>query len=413
MKKIISSICLTLAILIPLSVSAQDDQPLVADINYDMTVQESITDHAFFDWWRLEVALGDTLMITMNAADGLQPLLGLLDENSELMTRSDLEQVAEVDGMAFIQYTAVTAGQYTIIASRDGRDQGTTTGAYLLTVNNRNNEQSSRPNPFLETEFRCSEWLLTNALTFQFSEDYIRPETIAPGEVTEYYRVSVYGLDGFEPVMRILANVLLDRPLDCTDSSQASEGNQLDLPFLDEPYIVTDKNTDNVTIVTITNSGDGDPLGNITISIGAKEGTSGRFIVVLEGLELHERDDDDEILLRRGAFAGDSPLDIYMIGESDNRLDSFLEIQDEEAEADSSLMCDDIGRDDCADFPELAQSTIMISEDEKLYTADKFDSQLRFDSPDNTPIKVKFHSREYNTDGKYVVVFVGELPARD
>ena len=393
--------------------NAQVDEPLVSDIRYDMTVQETLTDHAFFDWWQIDVEVGDVMVISMDAGGGLQPLLGLLDENSELITRSDLESVTEVDGVAFIQHTTTTAGKYTVIASRDGRDQGTTTGGYLLTVTNRNNvTQSSRPNPFLETEFRCSEWLLTNALTFQFSEDTIQSETdTRAGQITESYRISVYGLDGFEPMIRILADVLQDRPLDCTDSPRGTENTQFDLPFLETPYTVTEDEASNSAMVTITNSAE-EPLGDIAVSIGAKDGTSGRFIVILEGLELHARNDTDDFLIRRGAFAGNTALDVYMIGYPDNRLDSLLETDDEAA--DNYQLCDDMGRDDCADFPALSQSTITISDNAYIYAPDRFDSELRFDSPDNnTPIVVTFRSREFNTAGKYLVMMVGELPPSD
>ena len=411
MKQLFYSIFFIAIALTSISVYAQDDQPLVADINYGMSVEDTISERAFFDWWKLDVEVGDEIVVSMQADGGLQPLLGLLDEGGNLLTRSDLETVAEVNGVAFLEYTALTAGQYTIIASRDGRDQGTTTGPYLLTVTNRNDEQPSRPNPFLETEFRCNEWLLTNALTFRFTEDFLPPDNIQSGQITESYRISVYGLDGFEPVIRILSDVLQDRPLDCTDSAQATVGTQLDLPVLDTPYTVTSDDTDNVAMVTLNNYSDSDALGDIFVSIGAKENTSGRFIVVLEGMKLHERTDSDEFFVRRGAFASDSTLDIYMIGYPDTRLDSLLETLDQET--DVYQVCDDIGRDDCADLSSIASSTIVIGEGEATYTADRFDAGLRIDSPDNTRIVVTFRSRELNTAGEYLVVFVGELPPRE
>lgn len=412
MQHKIYSLFLIIMIIVPTTIvaTAQTEEPLVAAINYGMTVQETITDHAFFDWWQLDVAVGDVIVVSMEAAEGLQPLLGLLDSGGNLVTRSDLETVAEVDGIAFMQHTAVVEGQYTIIASRDGRDVGTTTGAYLLTVTNRNDVATSRTNPFLETEFRCGEWLITNALTFEFTEDVEIPDDVAPGQVTEYYRISAYGLDGFEPVIRIQSTLIKDRPLDCTDSAQATEGSELSLPFLDEPYTVTADNADNVAMVTITNSGDGDPLGDITVTIGAKEGSSGRYVVVLEGMELHNRQDDDEFLVRRGAFASDSILDVYMIGKTNNRLDSYLESYNEESNI--TQICDDIGRDDCVDLLSLDTTSITISEDATVYAADRFDSALRIDSPDNTPERFIFQSREQATFGDYIVAFVGELPPR-
>lgn len=409
--KVLSKLTLLLILIYySTAVMAQTDEPLVAGINYGMSVQETLTDHAFFDWWQLEVAIGDNIVVSMQAAEGLQPLLGLLDADGTLMTRSDLEAVADVDGVAFMRHEAVTAGLYTIIASRDGRDVGTTTGTYLLTVTNQRADAQSRPDPFLETEFRCDEWLLTNALTFQFSEDVTMPENVAPAQITEFYRISVFGLDGFEPVIRIQSDILMDRPLDCTDSSQATEGSQLEFPFLDESYIITEDDADNVAMVTITNSGDGEPLGEMTINIGAKSDSSGRYIVVLEGMELDERRDDDEFFVRRGAFASDSILDVYMIGHSDNRLDSQLGLLDDSSNLD--LLCDDLGRGDCSDLPAIESSTILIGEDGATYAADRFDAGLRMDTPENAVAKLIFQSREHATFGKYVVVFVGELPAR-
>ena len=391
-------------------VYAQSDEPLITEINYGMTVEETITERAFFDWWQINAAEGDMVIVSMEASDGLQPLIGLLNSNGDLVARSDSGDIAEVNGVSFLQYEAVEEGQYTIIATRDGRDQGTTTGRYLLTVTNRNDTESSRPNPYRETEFRCDEWIITNALTFEFSEDLNRPEEIVPGQITEFYRVTVLGLDGFEPVIRMLSNILPDRPLDCTDSWRATAGTQFDAPFLDSPIAVTDEDTDHVAMVTLTNTGDAEPLDTVWVTIGAKEGTSGRFIVILEGLELHDRTDTDEFFVRRGPFAGETPLDIYMIGFPDTRLDSLIETLD--IETDDYQLCDDIGRDDCEDLPMITPSSIIIGEDGQTYSADQFDAGLRLDSPDNNMTLVTYQSRELNTSGRYLVVFVGELPAR-
>lgn len=410
MRHLFISLSSTLLLLITLTSSAQTDEPLVAGINYGMSVQETITDFAFFDWWQLQVEEGDIVVASMEAVEGLQPLLGLMDAGGDIVARSDIETVAEIDGVSFIQHTVATPGLYTIIATRDGRDDGTTTGAYILTVNNRSDTDNTRANPFLETEFRCEEWLITNALTFQFSEDVDLSNDATPGQVTEFYRISVYGLDGFEPVIRILSDILPDRPLDCTDSAQATEGTQLDLPFLETTYDVTEDDADHVAMVTVTNSRENEPLGDITFSIGAKEGTFGQYIVVLEGLELHERQDIDEFFIRRGPFASDTHLDMYMIGYPNNRLDSFMESRI--IETDESQTCDDIGRDACSDMPAIIPSTLLIGEDGATYSADRFDAGVRLDSPDNLLALVSLLSRENTTSGEYLVLFVGELLPR-
>lgn len=403
-------ILLTVIFTLIQATSAQEnDEPLITSINYGMTVVESITDYAFFDWWQFDATAGDKIVVSMEADDGLQPLLGLMDSGGDILTRSDLETVTEPDGVAFMQYDITTTAQYTIIATRDGRDIGTTTGRYLLTLTNRAETASTRPNPFLESEFRCSEWLITNAMTFMFNEDVELPEEILPGQITEYYSFFAFGLDGFEPVIRLQSDLITDRPLDCTDSALATEGAQLDLPFLDDPMTITEDSADSVAFLTLTNSGEGDPLGEVTVTVGAKEGSSGRYVLVMEGLAINNGTDGDELLIRRGPLATETTLDVYVIGYSDTRLDPTLTLYD--PETDLSQLCDDIGRDDCTDLIDLSQAYFLVGEDSTAYRGDRFDAGLRIDSVENSQQTLSIRGRS-STSGNYLVVFVGELPAR-
>jgi len=410
MKQRLYILLLVLCALYTTVATAQEnDQPMVADIEYGRTITDTITDFAFFDWWYLNVDVGDKIVISMDAENGLQPLLGLLDGNGDLVARSDIDVAAPINGTAFLQHDAVTAGQYTIIASRDGRNEGTTTGSYILTATNRVQTQTERPNPFMETEFRCDEWLVTNALTFDFSEDVVIPEDVGPAEVTEFYRFSVYGLDGFEPVVRLLSDILVDRPLDCTDSARATVGSRVEFPTFDNPIEITEDNPDQITMVTLSNTGQGDPLGDVAVTIGAKDGTSGRFIVVMEGMAINNRNDEDEFLIRRGPLAGDMPLEIYVLGYPNTRLDPVATLYD--TETDTSLFCDDIGVDDCSDLVDLTATEFIIGEDFATYTGDRFDVGLRIDDTQNRPQTLTVRSRA-STSGNYLLVFVGELPAR-
>lgn len=399
--------------LLVIGAQAQDDVedlPLTLPISYQQTIAETITDDAFFDWWQLEVTPGDIIVVEMEASDGLIPLLGLLDSDGDLVARSDEPDIAEVNGRSLLNHTAGKSGTYTIIATRDGRDKGTTTGSYTLTVINNRSDIVAPINPFMEVEFRCKDWLMSNALTFEFREDVVIGEDVQPGERTEFYRVSVYGLDGFEPIIRMFADVIQDGPLDCTDSPQATEGTSLELPFLDEPYEVTEDDAKHVAMVTLNNTGQRDPLGDIIVNIGAREGTSGRFIVVLEGMGLQVRGDVDEFFVRRGPFASDNPLDIYMIGNADNRLDPYMEYSD--VDTGIQFICDDVGRGDCRILDTLTDARITMGTDNQTYLADRFDAGVRVDLDDNPTTTVKFQSRDDNTTGGYTVIFYGELPAR-
>lgn len=407
MRRYAHFIVIFLLVITGKSLAQDDDTPLMTDIEMNGSVSETITQRAFFDWWRLTAEKDDILAIEMFADEGLIPLLGLLDENGDIVAVSDEEEVAEVNGRAYMQFRVVTEGTYTIVATRDGRDQGTSTGAYRLSLSNLRDDLQ-RDNPYTETQFRCKENLLTTALVLSFREDYVVQADLPEGQVRESYRISVYGLDDFEPMIRTNAEVNPNAPLDCTDSATGVVGSMVDLPQLQEVYSAEEDDADHQAMVTLTNTGQDQTFGTITFTIGAKEDSSGRFIVVLEGLAIQENSDVDQITLRVGPFARDLPVSMYMIGNPDNRLDPLLSLL---ADGDiPGLVCDDAGRGDCSAIPVLVGSKVFVSDGERSYVGDRFDAGLNIVSDEAKPVSIALQSREYNTSGGYTLVFIAELP---
>ena len=164
----------------------EDDGPLSEPISYDQPVSDSLSQRAFWDWWQLQAAEGDLIVAEMQAGDTLEPLLGILDAEGMLLARSD---DGEPGGTVTLEYRAEQAGQYTIVATRVGNEDGISTGPYQLLVRQAN---LPRLNPYQEVTFRCQDYEVTNAATLVVEED------AQPGGPVI---VAVYGLDGFEPVI--------------------------------------------------------------------------------------------------------------------------------------------------------------------------------------------------------------------
>ncbi|RMG80087.1 MAG: hypothetical protein D6712_18645, partial [Chloroflexi bacterium] len=187
------SLLFILAILTVVPSLAQDDtEPTIREVNYGETVQDSITDQALFDWWVFEAFAGDVVIGQMDAEDDLIPLLGLLAPNNEMIARSDINAVAEAGGVARIEFEIPEDGTYRFVASRAGLENGTSTGNYRFTLL-LGNDVAPRPNPFLEVVYRCREDEAVNMLQFDALGNIIN----------ENIRITVYGLDGLQPVIRI------------------------------------------------------------------------------------------------------------------------------------------------------------------------------------------------------------------
>ena len=162
-------------------------------------------------------------------------------------------------------------------------------------------------------------------------------------------------------------------------------------------------------MVTLTNSNEAEILGEVAVTLGAKKGTGGRYVLIVEGLAVNDRNDNDEIIIRRGPLAGETPLDIYAIGYANSRLDPILSLYN--PDLDMTTECDDISAEDCSDLLDLALAKFVISADDATYTGDRFDSAIRIDSEDNNQQSLTIRGRA-STSGNYLLVFIGELPAR-
>lgn len=379
---LLSFICL-LCLLLTLPVSAQDI-PAAETITYDSVVTDDLTSEAFYDWWFINVRQGDVVVVTMAAHGTLEPLIGILDPGGNLVARSE---DGAPGGIISLEYTAPADGEMTVVATRVGNDSGTSTGEYQLQVR-RANAPVERVNPYQEVTFRCQDYEVTNVATLEFAED---------AEQAGVYRISVYGLDGFLPVIR----VALSKPelTDCSSDSQAVNDDMLTLPGA--ATLTYAQNTETAAQLTITGAAE---AGLVTLTIGSRNGAAGRYVAVVEGFSIAPADDADLIRVGQGPKAAELPLLVYMLAAKNTRLDPSMRFPDEAGEG---VVCDDAGRRGCEDVPSVSGLKVTIAGAEVV--GGRFDAGLLLPGGDSELRTVELGSFSGNTEGGYTLVLIGEL----
>jgi hypothetical protein len=367
-----------------LPVGAQSESATIAPITYNVAVAESISDAASFDWWQLQAAQGDQLAIRMSGDDGLAPLIGILDAGGTLLARS-LD--TSPNSMAALEFMIPEDGQYTIVATRVGLVAGTTTGRYTLRIERLNSSAPVVDPRYQEVVFRCRDFEVTTAVTLRLQAD--------DGD-SDSYRLTVYGIDGFRPAIRV---VVSEQSTDfCIGTDEDAAGASIALP--DEPVHVS--TADDAAQVVI-NSG-GVELGEIMLIVGGIGEVTGRYIALLEGVAIEPAADTDEIGVRMGALPAErgSSLRVYMVGVgANNRLDPAL------AWIDAEGRCDDAGRRGCEDVLSIAGMSVVFPEGNRI-DGDRFDAGLSL--MDGDPHVLEAQSLNGSTTGAYALALIGELP---
>lgn len=388
MKRLIT---LLVSLIFTLPLSAQLDQPTSDTIQYDELVIDSISDDAIYDWWFIQAQSGDVLRVEMQSMDTLEPLIGLLDENSMLITQSEN---GPAGGTVSLQHTVEMSGEYIIVATRAGNVEGTSTGEYRLTVT-RQNDDPIRENPYQQVTFRCGNFEVTTAVTLELNED--QGQTAA-------LRLSVYGLDGFVPAIR-----MYDRQQDfgdCSSDPQSMGGNTLTLPNAET---ITFTGQDDIKAAHLGIAGISD-LSNITLTIGSHNNTKGRYIALIEGFRIDPADDLDYINIGQGPRAASRPLTIYMLSNKADRLDPALSFFNVDTDG---VTCDDAGRRDCPDVPSIDGFHSYIALDGTEITGNRFDAGAILHPVTGTPRLnlLELGSFSGRTTGGYSLLLFGEIPA--
>lgn len=372
--------------------SAQIGEPDTEILTYDSVVSGDITADAIFDWWFIQAQAGDEMVIDMQASDGLAPLLGLLSPESILVARSE---DGTVDGAVTMEYIAPEDGEYVIVATRAGNENGTTTGSYQLRVR-RANAAFTRVNPYQQVIFRCNDMEVTNAATLEFY-DY--------SEQVTAYRINVYGIGDFVPVIRVELERL--GVTDCSSDSQAMSGDNYTLPGQETVTLEGDL-LRHAAQLTITGA---QQAGMVLLTIGSRDGAPGQYVTVIEGFYIDPRNDRDILRIGQGPLAAAAPLLVYMVGGKNERLDPVITFEDDSGDTNATI-CDDAGRRGCDEVASIEGLQINIGAEVEI-RGDRFDAGALLHPGDPLLRSLELGSFSGNTSGSYSLVLLGELPLRE
>ncbi|MCC6616017.1 MAG: hypothetical protein IT320_21285 [Anaerolineae bacterium] len=371
------------------SALAQPTNNIAGDITFGLSVNGTVSEDNMFQLWRFEAQAGNEIQIAMRATDGLAPLIGILDGGGNLVAAS---QDGEIDAAITLNYTIPADGEYMIVATRVGRDQGTTTGSYALSLGLTNAPAPTNAN-VREVTFRCEAAEIASALKITLDSSLV-VEGIN-------YRINVYGLDGFQTTVRVRSDLEVTNL--CRRGSDDTHGDYVAVPG-ETPVIIDEALEQNSFELEIE-----DPriLGDIFLLIGSQDAAPGRYMAVITGLSIEAPGQHDMVQLEVGPLAAQGEVLVYAVAvdAANSRLDPYVRLYPNEDG------CDDAGRRGCDDVPSMADAGLRMA-DEFSLLGDRFDAGVRLRQGDLEPQLVEIGSFSGNTSGDYALIIVGSLPPR-
>lgn len=371
------------------------DAPTSAPIAVDVPVSDTITHAAPFDVWEFAALPGEQYRADMQAAEGLAPLLGLRAPSGDIIVASNqfddgTTQDAEPDDLVTIFFEIPAGGDYALVATRVGTDNGTTQGSYTLTMT----LIAAAPVPvddYIDVTFRCGAVYATTAIALQF-EDQSAPES--------GYQITVYGLDGFDPVIRLGGD-------DGSSNAPCEQSTPPDEPLafefnLGDQGSFTFGEADATSMAALNVPAE--QSGPVRITVGSRDGTSGHYALRISGLNIESAGNADAVTVRSGPFAKDESVAIWMLRDGLNRLDPMLAVPD------GSKNCVDLGLRSCVDGLTGA-SLRMLSDGTQQVVPDRLDAVALLEPSDSDPFELAAASQNPRTTGAYTLWLFGGLPS--
>ncbi|MCA9904999.1 MAG: hypothetical protein KC547_14185 [Anaerolineae bacterium] len=370
------------------AVQGVNAQSSAGDIAYGLSVNGTLTNDVLFQLWRFEAHAGDNLRVGMQASGGLAPLIGILDSGGDLVAASP---DGAVDAGVTVTYTIPADGVYTLVATRVGRDQGTTTGSYVLSlalVNPPAPGSNAR-----EVTFRCGTAEIASALKIVLDSSLVVEGV--------NYRINVYGLDGFQTTVHITSDLEITNY--CRRGNDHTGGDYIVLPG-ETPVIIDEALQANTFELDIEQP---EVLGDVNIVIGSEDAAAGRYLAVITGLSIDAPGEQDFVQFEVGPLAAQADVLVYAVAvdAANSRLDPYVRLYP------NDTGCDDAGRRGCEDVPSIAGAGLRLA-DEFSLMGDRFDAGVRLRRDDLERQLVEIGSFSGNTSGEYALVIIGTLPPR-
>jgi len=370
-------------------VKAQPTTGIAGDIAFGMSVNGTVTQDDMFQLWRFDALSGNEIQVSMQGTGGLAPLLGLLNPGGDLVAVSD---DGAPDTTVSLAYTIPEDGPYMIVATRVGRDQGTTTGSYALGLALANAPVPANTNAH-EVTFRCNAAEVATALKITLDSSLVVEGV--------NYRINVYGLDGFQTTVRVTSDEEVTNL--CRRGNTHTLGDYIVWPG-ESPVIVDRALEENTFELEIDQPAQ---LGDLFLALGSEDAAPGRYLAVVTGLSIEAPGQHDVIELEVGPLAAQGDVIAYAVAvdAANSRLDPYVRLLPNEDG------CDDAGRRGCEDVPSMVDAGLRLA-DEFSLLGDRFDAGVRLRQDDLDPQLIEIGSFSGNTSGEYALIIIGNLPPR-
>jgi len=152
-------------------------------------------------------------------------------------------------------------------------------------------------------------------------------------------------------------------------------------------------------------------IDGVTLTIGSANGTTGRYVAVIDGFAIGQRD-QDMIRIGQGPLAATEPLVVYMVAGEGTRLDPALRLLTDTGD-DEGIACDDAGRRGCEGVPSPVGLSFQFADPSDRIEADRFDAGVTLPPGPPQLRNLELSSFRDNTTGRYALVLLGALPQKD
>jgi hypothetical protein len=373
-----------------LPAAAQQDNLAVGALTYGDSVTGTLTQTAFFELWTFSAQAGDAVRVGMIGSGGLAPLVGLLDPNRSLIANSP---EGEPNTTVSLEAVVPDDGTYTLVATRAGRDMGTSAGEYVLSLALQGGQSAPRADVQAVT-FRCQTAEIAAAAVVELSAG-LASEGVP-------YRLNVYGLDGFQPYVRITSPV---GDLDyCRRGSDQTGGDVVLLPG-EEARVFEGETLVNTFELFLETP---NTLDRLRITIGSQDSAPGRYMAVLSGLSIDQPGQTDVVTAYVGPLAAAAgEVLIYAVGldAANSRLDPYVRLLPD------LTGCDDAGRRGCEQIPSVRGAGLRLAGEYSIL-GDRFDAGVRLRQADLEGQDLEIGSFSGSTSGAYALFVIGTLPPR-
>lgn len=362
-------VALWVALLPALPVQAQGDTIL---LTYGAAVDGVITDEVYQVVYQFSGQADDFVIITLDAAPGsdLDPYLLLVDADENVVAENDDSGSLN----SRIEATLPASGDYTIIATRYRRDEGSSTGEFILTLD-------TGAGTGRELAFTCGGVNVPAATLITF-------EDVRPGFT---YRVTVLGMGDFDPVIGLEA---ADGTTLCNDDEARAIGSQVSVPGTG---LVTANGLTSQIVFTTSGA-----TGDVQMRIGGYGGRGGRYVAVFEGLAISPPDEQDAVTLSVSESVQDELIFVHMVSRT-TALDPYMSL------AGTDIVCDDAGVGECAGTPLFPDSGVSIING-NTYLTGAYDAGIGVVPGSTDDLTFVFQSYQGLSAGDYAMIVVGESP---